>query len=202
MALTRLTILSVDNREKDGGHRLRRAMTVEDFLNVQTTLPKYSFNAQKVVHDPIYSFYPMLLDEHDDTLLDNDFQHPDIFQTFEWDKKTRNEQASFAIGPPGSGTYFHMHMSAWRAQIFGKTKWYLLPPHSYPGPMTGSMIDWLIKHRSTLPIKPVEATTIEGDIMYIPTYWLHATFNLEYSVGVAVQVGAHDSFGGDENPGY
>ena len=83
MALTRLTILSVDNREKDGGHRLRRAMTVEDFLNVQTTLPKYSFNAQKVVHDPIYSFYPMLLDEHDDTLLDNDFQHPDIFQTFE-----------------------------------------------------------------------------------------------------------------------
>ena len=68
--------------------------------------------------------------------------------------------------------------------------------------MTGSMIDWLIKHRSTLPIKPVEATTIEGDIMYIPTYWLHATFNLEYSVGVAVQVGAHDSFGGDENPGY
>ena len=164
-------------------------------------------------------------------ILSRDMSEPMIFRSsptkkiFSWSDKKREKSTLFSMGGPGSGVYFHSHSSTWRALAFGKTKWYLLPPGSYQGPLFGNMVTWLQNRRrrwwrrrrrrgprrrreeeaedaeeeeeeeedaeeeEDLPVQPLEIVQQEGEILYIPDLWLHATINLQTSVGVAVEMG-------------
>ena len=84
--------------------------------------------------------------------------------------------------------YFHAHGAAWRAQAFGRTKWYLLPPNAYFGPVYGNMVEFL-ERGERLPVPPLEVVQEEGEVLFVPEKWLHATLNLQFTLALSVPVG-------------
>jgi hypothetical protein len=107
----------------------------------------------------------------------------------EWSASDRREHALFFLGPAHSGAYFHQHFSAWNALLYGAKRWFLLPPDAVFGPYTASMVNWLAVDKSRLPIPPLECVQESGEILFVPEGWLHATINLQDSVGIAVELG-------------
>ena len=95
----------------------------------------------------------------------------------------------FYIGPPGGGAPIHMHGDAWNACAYGKRQWFLFPPeHALYSKVP--MREW-VQHE--LPKfkqdeKPLQCTQKASDLLYIPNMWGHGTFNLQASVGVAVEM--------------
>jgi hypothetical protein len=110
----------------------------------------------------------------------------------------RSKRALFAMGGTGSGVYFHSHGGTWRALAYGRTKWYLFPPDSAFGATFGRMQDWL-EHRSASGrgrpqlgvMQPLEIIQEEGELLFIPEMWHHATLNLQRAVGIAYECGHH-----------
>mgnify|MGYP001395678220 CR=1 FL=1 len=155
----------------------------------------------KIIQGEDGYFYPSNRSKNVRTILDNDFEHPSIFDPpiFPDTFSNRNKRALFAIGAAGSGVYFHKHSSTWRALVYGKTKWYLYPPGSYPGGSSfGSMNDFLKRRLENVTIQediefesiqPLEIVQNEGEILYIPDLWQHATVNLQFSIGIAFEIG-------------
>ena len=78
----------------------------------------------------------------------------------------------------------HYHVDAWNALAHGKKRWFLYPPMEgmYSAKPISYWMEQGYKHA-----KPLEFVQDAGDIVYIPRYWSHAVFNLQESVGVAVE---------------
>jgi hypothetical protein len=95
----------------------------------------------------------------------------------------------FYLGGPGTGSPLHFHKDAFNALIYGKKRWFLLPP-SQALYSTLPVSSWAATTPLDGPGAPIGlkmCTQLAGDVMYVPHGWAHAVLNLETSVGVAVE---------------
>ena len=78
--------------------------------------------------------------------------------------------------------------------------WFLLPPHSklgrpsdeldVPGGWpSGSVVEWSRGDRRWGSARALECTQEEGEMLWLPSGWGHATVNLKASLSMAVQQG-------------
>jgi hypothetical protein len=107
------------------------------------------------------------------------------------------------MGPQGSGTSMHHHKAAWNALLFGRKLWLLTPPAQSAfrrGELAADSFaaagqGWLAEAtRRARGGEAAEATAgrrwlfvvqREGDVLFVPQGWGHATLNLRESIGVA-----------------
>ena len=94
-------------------------------------------------------------------------------------------RAQFFLGPPGSGAPFHAHRDAFNALIFGRKRWFLLPPDRSLYSTT-PVATWLAS-AAALPEGALQCVQEAGDVVFVPRGWAHAVLNLRTSVGVAVE---------------
>ena len=95
----------------------------------------------------------------------------------------------FYLGGPGTGSPLHFHKDAFNALMYGKKRWFLIPPASalYS---TVPISTWVVNTSLEGPKAPKGlqmCTQNAGDVLYIPHGWAHGVLNLETSVGVAVE---------------
>lgn len=104
------------------------------------------------------------------------------------------------LGGAGSGLGFHVHGHAWNAVVFGRKLWLVYPPgwRHAALKLEQTALDgesWL---REIYPkvantsAAPFGCVTEAGDLLYVPPDWLHATVNLEPTIGVAVNLDNKD----------
>ena len=111
---------------------------------------------------------------------------------------SQQELASFGlfIGSQRSGTSMHYHRAAWNALLFGRKLWVLTPParssfRRHQMALTSFHDGWLeeVRSRAAGNGTNISARRIcvqqEGDVIFVPAGWGHATLNLNESVGVA-----------------
>lgn len=137
--------------------------------------------------DPPYLFRARQLPK-----LEEDYRHLPFFDdvnTFHHDMGTRERIALFFVGPGQSGAYFHQHMNAYNALIYGAKRWFVLPPQATHGPEQPSMLDWLENNLPTLKTPPLQCVQHAGEVAYVPSGWHHGILNLCDAVGVALEVG-------------
>ena len=107
---------------------------------------------------------------------------------------SRDEMALLSIGAHSSGAHFHQHSDAWNCVVYGRKRWGLIPPAAeYRSPTDSSAVWWeTIQPRLRASRYPYlhECVQEAGDLLYVPTAWLHTVYNLATTVSVAVQVGA------------
>jgi len=96
------------------------------------------------------------------------------------------------IGAPGTGAPMHYHGDAYNALMFGRKKWYLLPPHR-AAYSTVHAVDFVTQQTLGGRGASQEGTPMHeciqgsGDVLYIPRGWGHAVLNLNTSVGFVVE---------------
>lgn len=102
----------------------------------------------------------------------------------------------FFLGPRHSGAFFHAHSHALNALAHGRKRWLLLPPGAAYGAQGRTTLEWLRTPRRPgtdeeefLSPPPLECTQAAGQALFVPSGWNHATLNLAWSVGIAVEVG-------------
>ena len=113
----------------------------------------------------------------------------------------------FFIGPPGSGAPMHWHKDALNFLAWGQKRWFLLPPaaarySNIPAaewvlqqlPRIGG--DHFCQDGGALCSAPLECTQNEGDLLYVPAGWAHATLNTEVAVGAALEFSSPINTGG------
>ena len=102
------------------------------------------------------------------------------------------------LGGPGTGAPWHIHKDAVNALVYGRKRWFLLPPEralysALP------FAEWLAAAeaaeaanatRGGLPRGTLQCTQRAGDVLYVPPGWGHAVINLNTSVGVAIEFGS------------
>lgn len=88
---------------------------------------------------------------------------------------------TFGVGGKHSGVAFHTHGAAFGETIIGKKMWYLSPPSKRPTfNSSTSQLDWTLSFSSMESNKDVAKCLVsEGEIIYIPPNWWHATLNIE-----------------------
>jgi oxalate decarboxylase/phosphoglucose isomerase-like protein (cupin superfamily) len=92
----------------------------------------------------------------------------------------------FYLGPAESGSPMHIHQAAWNAQLFGRKRWFLMPP-SAAYYTTIPAREWLVDFypRDSVDYGMLECTQESGDVVFVPPMWGHATLNLAESIGIA-----------------
>ena len=68
-------------------------------------------------------------------------------------------------------------------------QWVLLPPNVHYGPNDLPMAEWLNKWRPSFATDVLECTQFTGDVLYVPSNYMHSVRNLQTSIGVAVEIG-------------
>ena len=120
--------------------------------------------------------------------------HPLFEEGFELSMASRDEMALLSIGAHSSGAHFHQHSDAWNCVVYGRKRWGLIPPAAeYRSPTDSSAVWWeTIQPRLRASRYPYlhECVQEAGDLLFVPTAWLHTVYNLATTVSVAVQVGA------------
>lgn len=102
------------------------------------------------------------------------------------------EQIIFAIGRTGSGIGFHQHADAWNQVLVGEKRWTVYPRGVPPSAGYNPSIPhatWLATVLPTLSsdAKPMECMQGPGDIVYVPSGWVHATINVGDTAAIALQ---------------
>jgi len=108
----------------------------------------------------------------------------------------------FVIGPPRSGSPFHIdpyRTSAWNAVLVGRKRWALYPYTQYPPGVdfdwdedgnfdsdSPEPIKWFVETYPFLPEdkKPIECILEAGEILYVPSGWWHQVLNLTETICV------------------
>jgi len=100
-------------------------------------------------------------------------------------------KVQLAVGPPGTGAPPHLHKAAVNSLVFGRKRWYLMPPRDavYGAQPIAQWVEegWPERHRSA-GRKVLECEQNAGDLLYIPDFWGHAVLNLEPSVAIASEI--------------
>ena len=119
-----------------------------------------------------------------------------------WFKGYKMHPLQLMVGGPMTGAPMHFHISAWNALVFGRKRWAIRPPNAAvfstvpayerfePPAETGSSSssgsrsssndeddDGFVRH----------CIQEGGDILFIPSSYSHAVYNLEASAAVAVE---------------
>lgn len=93
----------------------------------------------------------------------------------------------FSAGRRHTGVGFHHHHESWLAELVGRKVWFLLPPGS---PRPPAIPPWWYTRQ---PPPGLQVAILEpGEVMYVPTGWWHATWNLDDSVALGWE-GSHGS---------
>ena len=94
---------------------------------------------------------------------------------------------SFGVGAAFSGTPPHFHSAVFAHLLHGSKRWLLFPP-SAPAASPGlvrpdlSALQWV---EAVYPLLRTEPTGLQqclcqaGDVLFVPSLWLHATLNLQ-----------------------
>ena len=82
-----------------------------------------------------------------------------------------------------------MHTNAWNALLYGRKRWFLLPPNSLWGPTGMPMMRWVHEFYEKLAPDMYECVQEAGEVLYVPSDWYHGVLNLKDSVGIVVEMG-------------
>ena len=116
----------------------------------------------------------------------------------------RPDHTWLIAGPPRSGSVFHLDPNAthaWNATITGRKRWIFYPPGFPPPPgvhpspdgdqvaLPWTVGEWILqfwndhrkrKHTAADPqSRPLEVTSLPGDVVFVPHGWWHMVVNLE-----------------------
>lgn len=113
-------------------------------------------------------------------------------------------ELQLSVGTYGSGAPWHHHMHAWNSLLFGRKRWFLVPPSMQSAVNEGSLrgdlketgmlssgvqsLSWFYDHYEEVQKRGkylFECTQGPGDVMYVPKLWSHMTMNLADTVNVA-----------------
>lgn len=173
-----------------------RRVSMREYL-LYARMPFTTFLAQVETPRPFYltSFspfadHPELLEDFDDPyFVDNvyrrELQGPLLrwyFDNFSW----------IFIGPPGTLSPLHVDLfgtHAWLAQVAGRKRFLLFPPEDaaylYEGEVDFDRPDlerWPLLARA----RPFEAVLHPGEVIFIPTGWLHRVVSLDSAISVTL----------------
>lgn len=95
----------------------------------------------------------------------------------------------FYLGGMGTGAPIHYHGDAWNVCAYGARRWFLFAPQS----STYSKIpmkEWVEYDYPKLKKseRPMECMQRAGDVIFVPHMFGHGTYNVQESVGVAVEI--------------
>ncbi|KAK7502296.1 hypothetical protein BaRGS_00006249 [Batillaria attramentaria] len=99
---------------------------------------------------------------------------------------------SFGLAGAGTGVPFHFHGPGFGEVIYGRKRWFMLPPektpHFHPNRTT---LQWLYEDYPELhPLDgPLECTINQGELIYFPDRWWHGTLNIDTSVFISTFLG-------------
>lgn len=110
---------------------------------------------------------------------------------FGWNTEERTEAALMYLGVAGSGVTLHEHTNAWNALVYGRKHWILLPPYVQYGPTHLPHHEWMQNWYPKFASQAYECTQYAGEVLYVPTNWMHSLINLQASIGIAVETGAN-----------
>lgn len=104
-----------------------------------------------------------------------------------------------STGPGGSGVAFHKHGTAWLALQQGVKRWFLYPPGGPPTRRAYDAVALLQAWRlpeivATLAPeeRPLELVQREGEGVYVPALWWHATIDEGPTLGIGSQYNMAD----------
>eukprot|EP00040_Diaphanoeca_grandis_P025275 m.139786 g.139786 ORF g.139786 m.139786 type:complete len:864 (+) comp30080_c0_seq2:305-2896(+) len=142
-------------------------------------VPNYSFtNLNKAPND-----FDGQFDLHEE--MKNATVVPELFE-----HTTMRGSFQFFLGPAGTGAPIHMHASAFNVLMYGRKRWYLLPP---PHAMYSKqpIMEWLadgnVERLSEIDGALYSCVQEAGDIIFVPEAWGHGILNLQETVGFAIE---------------
>lgn len=156
-------------------------------------------------HDGGYKSKPPGNDASFDTpagALAEDFTTPEIFKEFLRDAEIGWNMLS--LGGADQGLQFHTHGASWLGLVYGAKEWWIYPPGAFPADVAAAMMPlhpakaWvppmtklLENQRSREQLdtgdRLLHCVQQEGDALFIPAGFAHATRNLRPSIGVGGQ---------------
>ena len=92
----------------------------------------------------------------------------------------------FFLGPPGTGAPMHAHGDALNTLVFGRKRWFLLPPRRAAF-STEPAAALAARTGGAGPPGALRCTQRAGDVIFVPAGWGHATINTRTSVGYATE---------------
>jgi hypothetical protein len=154
--------------------------------------------------DPIYLFDDKFGERELARDLLNDYEIPKYFQDdyFEALEEERPPYRWFVIGPPRSGSPFHIdpyRTSAWNALLVGRKRWALYPYTHYPPGVdfdwdddgnfdsdSPEPVKWFVETypKLTEEQKPLECILEPGEVIFVPSGWWHQVLNLTETICV------------------
>eukprot|EP00056_Hartaetosiga_gracilis_P005825 m.89550 g.89550 ORF g.89550 m.89550 type:complete len:796 (+) comp12296_c0_seq12:23-2410(+) len=167
--------------------------TVSDFMDYMDEQHSADLDGFEDLDAPSYIFSSMSdspsgfhdhVSQTGESLLHNDFKIPDCIGPSVSEIQTRTRQ--FYLGPAGSGAPMHVHSGAWNALVFGRKRWFMVPPsHSFysiehPRDFVEEVLPSLKSANSVLG-----CVQESGDVMFVPEMWSHAVINEAESIGFA-----------------
>ena len=170
-----------------GGHS--ESVTLAAYLDMMTAEQESCAGAELAANATSYSFDAQFLNSTPE--MRHDFTVPAHFQSLH--SASSGSDPYLFLGGTGSGLGFHAHGHAWNAVVFGSKRWLLYPPGHRMAYTEGKEeatdgVAWLRDVYPAVdgtPLAPWECVSYPGDVVYVPADWLHATINLEESIGVA-----------------
>lgn len=104
-------------------------------------------------------------------------------------RNTGKDSIHFFLGSANSGAPFHIHADAINVITKGRKKWFIAPPIQALYSRK-HIAQWLKEDYEAIAKekRPLECVQEEGDIVYIPFDWGHATINLELTFGFALEL--------------
>lgn len=96
-------------------------------------------------------------------------------------------QVQLAIGPMGSGAPPHYHKAAINILVYGRKRWAFLRRTEYSSMPAA---DWWREERKKGHHGQddwLECEQFPGDVVFVPDFWSHATYNLAPTVAVATE---------------
>jgi len=104
---------------------------------------------------------------------------------------------SFGVGGPLSGVPLHVHGPGFSETLIGRKRWWLAPPRPKPAfDPNATALEWALSSRSGGGGAPTKGngdggvdfaacTVAEGEAIYFPDGWWHATLNLDETVFIS-----------------